>query len=143
MYVDPPIWLQLPEEAKAVILASYKKKTAEQHRKVNATHMAYGKVQIPAALWLQIPPGAQSAITAHNNSVTHGSTSNSNQSNENTQVLNATQVAQMMGLIPLTNPFNRLTAMGNNLPLLTTLLTNNNKVQHLYLPIQPSLFFSR
>ena len=41
---------------------------------MNATQLANGVIQLPDALWAQLPPGAQNAITTHNNTVGGAST---------------------------------------------------------------------
>ena len=93
-YVENPIWIQLSQEAKDIIMNSQGRKTAEQYCKINATQMTYGTVVTPKALWLKLPTGAPTAFTNHNKTITPGS--QTSQANTHTQVLNAAQVVQMM-----------------------------------------------
>jgi len=54
---------------------------------MNATQMTYGAIQLPDALWAQLPPGSQSAITTHNNTLGGAST----QANMHTQLSRPSQ----------------------------------------------------
>jgi hypothetical protein len=54
---------------------------------MNATLMTFGAVKLPDALWPQLPPRAQSAIDAHNNSLT--SVHTQTQMNNTEQVISA------------------------------------------------------
>ena len=72
------IWKDLSKEAQAIILATQQRKTPAEQRTMYATQLTYGPVQLPAAVWSQLPPGAQEAITAHNTTVTSGRSTQAN-----------------------------------------------------------------
>ena len=61
---------------------------------INATQMAFGAMQLPDAIWSQLPPGAQSAITAHNG--LQGSGTNTQARTMQTQMHNPAQAAHML-----------------------------------------------
>ena len=103
-------WIKLTPEVQKIITSgqSDAKRTNAQHRKIHATQMAYGAIQLPDALWSQLPPGAQTAITTHNNTLSSGRGATT-QANMHTQMHNATQTAsqtmpqQVFGAAPPVN----------------------------------------
>jgi hypothetical protein len=152
-YVEMPIWKQLTPEVQAIIRNSTGRKTSEQHRLINATQMAYGAVLLPEALWSQLPPGAQTAITTHNNTLNPGSSTT--QVHSHTQYpQNAAQVAHMMNQMsgatqiafgvppPATPQFQQVNAHGQDTGTISSSITPQNLQQGTSIvqnPTQPFL----
>ena len=66
--------------------------------------MAYGAIWLPSAIWSQFPPGAQSAITIHNNTIplTNAMTEANMHTAFNVDVMNISN-QQATGLVSPTN----------------------------------------
>jgi hypothetical protein len=144
-FVPWETWKTLTQEAQDIIKnANNTKRTAAQHITINATQMSYGAIQLPDALWSQLPPGAQTAITTHNNTLSSGHRANT-QASMHTQMHSATQIAQMNAppqfspLPPVTNPVQQANAHGQTQPAATNPPAQQQRTPTVQTPAQPFL----